>query len=231
MIHLVTSFFNKNKYGNYEEDILKKRNLEYNNCLINNLKNPDIEKLHLFIENDNSLSILNDILESYPSFKNKVEKILFNKQPLYSDFFDYANNKLKDNIVMISNSDIYLESCDNIKLNKFVNEENHVFCLTRHEHDDSKPLIDKYLFSHDSFIFKSPVSNEIIEKSKFYQNIPGSENVIIYLFSKNNYKLLNPCFQFKIKHLHEINVRDYKGERLNKNRKIIPVIWVKPIII
>lgn len=222
MINVVTSFFNKTKCHKYNVNQLNARNDEYNTCLLNNLKNESIEKLHLFIEDEYSLNILNDILETNSHFKNKVTTVLFNKQPLYSDFFEYSNEKLKDKIVMITNSDIYLESSDNDKLNNFVKNEKNIFCLTRHEYDDSKPLIDNFCNSHDSFIFHSPLNVEIIEKSNFYQNILGAENVINYLLGKNNYKLYNPCFQFKIKHLHNSGVRLYDTNRWLNNTNFMP---------
>lgn len=230
MINIITSFFNKIKYGNHNEDLLKQRNEEYNTCLLYNLKNVNIEKLHLFVEDEYSLNILNNILENNFQFKNKVNIILFDKQPLYSDFFKYSNEKLKDKIVMITNSDIYLENSDNDKLINHIKKKKNIFCLTRHEYDDTKRLIDKYMGSHDSFIFQSPLNNQIIEKSNFYQNIPGSENLIIYLLYKNNYKLFNPCFQFKIKHLHKSEVRCYKGQRINNTSymKDFKMIKVNP---
>lgn len=222
MINIVTSFFNKNKCDKYNVDQLNARNYEYNTCLLNNLKNECIEQLHLFIEDEYSLNILNDILETNSHFKNKVTKILFNKQPLYSDFFEYSNENLKDKIVMITNSDIYLECSDNDKLNNFVKNQKNIFCLTRHEYDDSKPLIDNFCNSHDSFIFHSPLNVDIIEKSKFYQNILGAENVINYLLWKNNYKLYNPCFQFKIRHLHNSGVRHYDNNLWLNNNNFMP---------
>jgi hypothetical protein len=218
MINILTSFFNKNKYGNHNKENLEKRNLEYNNTLIFNLQKEYIEKIYLFIEDEYSLSILDDLLEKNNLYKDKVVKILFNKQPMYSDFFLYSNNHLKDKLVMITNSDIYLDSYDNHLIQKYILNKNNVFSLTRHEWDNTKRLIDKYMGSHDSFIFKSPVNKNIIDKSTFYQNIPGSENLIIYLFHINKYTLFNPCFQFKIVHLHASQVRNYKGKRINNQQ-------------
>lgn len=233
MINIVTSFFNKNKYGNYSDDLIKQRNEEYNTCLLYNLKHDNIEKLHLFVEDKHSLNILNNILENNSQFKNKVNIILFNKQPLYSDFFKYSNENLKNKIVMITNSDIYLENSNNDILINYIKKKNNVFCLTRHEYDNNNYLIDKYCCSHDSFIFQSPLNNDIIEKSNFYQNIEGSENLIIFLLFKNNYKLFNPCFQFKIKHLHKSGVRCYKDNRINNTSymKDYKTIWIKPCTI
>ena len=224
MINLITSFFNKNI------EAYTKRNEEYNNALINNLKCEYIEKIHLFIEDEYSEKILDNIINQ-ENIKNKVIKIFFNKQPLYSDFLQYANTNLIDKIIMVSNSDIYLNNCDNGLIKDYIENKNNVFCLTRFEDEINKPLIDNYGGSHDSFIFKSPINTNIIENSNFKQNVWGSENLIMWLFYKNSYKLLNPCYQIKIIHLHKTELRDNDRTRINNTEFMqdYETIWVGPI--
>ena len=164
-INLVTSFYNKRT----DDDILIKRNNEYNSTLIKNLESPYIKKIHLFIEDEYSLSILNNILNNN-GYNNKIIIIMFNKQPMYSDFFNYSFNNLKEEIVMIANSDIYLDKCDNYILDKYILQKNNVFSLPRYENENDKPLIDKYQGSHDVYIFKSPLNNDISTRSNFTQN-------------------------------------------------------------
>jgi hypothetical protein len=209
MINLITSFFNKKT----DKDYLKKRNDEYNLTLIKNLESSFIKKIHLFIEDDYSLSILNNIINN--DYNNKIIKIMFNKQPMYSDFFKYSFDNLKGEIIMIANSDIYLDKCDNYILNKYILEKNNVFSLTRYENENDKPLIDVYEGSHDVFIFKSPLKNDISLRSNFTQNNWGSENLVISLIVKNNYIILNPCFQIKIIHNHDSNYRNEDRIRIN----------------
>ena len=199
MINLITSFFNKNI------ESYKERNEEYNNTLINNLKCDYIEKIHLFLEDAYSEEILDNLINQ-ENIKNKIIKIYYNKQPTYSDFFQYANNNLNNKIIMVSNSDIYLNNYDDELIKYYIENKNNIFCLTRFENEIDKPLIDHYQGSHDSFIFKSPINKNIIDNSNFKQNIWGSENIIIWLFYKNNYKLFNPCNQIKIIHLHKSNL-------------------------
>jgi len=211
MINLITSFFNKKS----DNDILLKRNNEYNITLIKNLESQFIKKIHLFIEDEYSLSILDSIINKNIDYNNKIIKIMHNKQPMYSDFFKYSFDNLKEEIVMISNSDIYLDDCDNNILNKYILEKNNVFCLTRHENENYKPLIDNYIGSHDAFIFKSPLNNDIYIRSTFTQNNWGSENLIISLIGNNGYTLLNPCIQIKIIHNHATEYRNEDRERIN----------------
>lgn len=211
MINLVTSFFNKNT----DNDILIKRNNEYNVTLIKNLESEYIKKIHLFIEDDYSLYILNNIIEKKEEYNNKIIKIIFNKQPMYSDFFKYSFDNLKDELVMISNSDIYLDKCNNDILNKYIIEKNNVFSLTRHENEIDKPLIDNFMGSYDSFIFKSPLKDDIYLRSSFTQNNWGSENLVISLIRNNGYEILNPCHQIKIIHNHSSQYRNDDRIRIN----------------
>lgn len=211
MINLITSFFNKKT----DNDLLIKRNNEYNLTLIKNLESPFIKKIHLFIEDEYSLSILNNIINNNIDYDNKIIKIMFNRQPMYSDFFKYSFDNLKDEVIMISNSDIYLDKCDKNILTKYILEKNNVFSLTRYENENDKPLIDKYEGSHDVFIFKSPLNNNICLRSNFTQNNWGSENLVISLIKKNNYTVLNPCFQIKIIHNHDSQYRNEDRIRIS----------------
>jgi hypothetical protein len=226
MINLVTSFFNKND-SNYNE-----RNKEFITALSNNLSCDYFEKIHLFIDDKYSESILDTIIKKENKV-NKVTKIFLKKQPTYQDFLKYANDNLKNKIVMVSNSDIYLSKCDNNLIEKCICQKNNIFALTRFENENYKPLIDKYQGSHDSFIFKSPINYNIIEQSNFVQNVWGSENVLIWLFHKHNYKILNPCNQIKIIHVHKSDVRPQDRIRINNKEymKDYQTIMVCPITI
>lgn len=215
MIHLITSFFNKKKYNRADDKLSSIRNNEYNECVIKNISSPYIIKLHLFIQDTYSLDILNELIKDLEG-KDKVVKIMFNKQPLISDFFDYSFKNLKGEIVMMSNSDIYLSNCNNKLIKKFIIEDEDVFCLTRHENEVDKSLIvNKKICSHDSYIFKSPINENIINDSKFKQNLKGSDNLLVFLFQKYNKKTYNPCLQIKIIHKHKSDLREHKYHRIN----------------
>lgn len=191
----------------------QKRQNELNICLKKNIYNKYTEKIHLFLDDNISLEYLKKLIINYPiEIKKKINICKINKQPLYSDLFKYAN-KLKNKLCMICNSDIWLYSIlDKTILNKLIT--NTVFSLTRYENDLSHPLIDKYMGSHDSFIFKSPLNPNIIKHLQFKQNTLGSENVVMYELNKHNYKIINCCYSIITVHEHKSNIRNW-GKRIN----------------
>jgi len=141
--------------------------------------------------------------------RNKMQLILFNKQPFYSDYLDLAN-QLKGEICMISNADIWLKSCD-IDLINLLKNENIGFALTRHEHDMSRLKMNSFMGgigSFDSFIFKS--TKLVTSDIDHVQNIPGSEHIFKYFMEKDTkIKFYNPCFNIVIVHEHKSDIRNY----------------------
>ena len=208
MIHLVTSFYQSE---NTDEQHVK-RNIELLNYLKKNIENPLIVKIHLYVDDTNALECIKTL--------DKINIIAVGYQPLYSDLFEYTFNNLKNEICMISNSDIYLHECEMDCLNRL---DDNIFALTRYEHNMTSPLIDNYVGSHDVFIFKSPVSinlNHIMH----VQNVWGSENSVIDSLCNHGYKIYNPCYQIKIVHLHESGLRNEDRIRIPGGNFLFPPI-------
>ena len=96
MIHLITSFYNTP---------FIERNNELVMTLIKNIRSKYIEKIHLFIESDFSEIFVKKLVKEM----NKEEKLKIIKvdtQPLYSDFFEYAN-KLHNKVINYFNINRY----------------------------------------------------------------------------------------------------------------------------
>lgn len=212
MLNIITSF--------YIPINDKKREMELKKTLHRNISNQFIEKIHLFLDNENDLKYIENIghKKNQKNEKNqkteKIKIIQVGKQPLYSDLFSYANN-LKGKICMICNGDIWIHRVQypNFILNTITN--NVILSLTRHEKNFTKPLIDNYYRhgSHDAFIFKSPLKPNMFQFMNFKQNIWGSENRIMAILHKYGYKLINSCLDFIIIHEHDDKIQK---EKLNK---------------
>ncbi len=210
-INLITSFYKSKIFSNGDSI----RNKELEESLFHNINSPVIEKIHLFVDDELALNSLNQIMKQTGT--DKIVIIEVGKKPLYSDLFAYAQNNLVDKICMVSNSDIFMYECDSNILNKFTNERNICYALTRYEYDLTCRLIDKFMGSHDCFIFKSPLVNFDSNTVNHVQHYWGSENIVIYELEKVGIKIFNPCYQIKIVHLHSSGLREENRPRININ--------------
>jgi hypothetical protein len=112
---------------------------------------------------------------------------------------------------MITNADIYLHTVIDELISR-LDKENNVYALTRYEADMSHILIDQMVESYDCYIFNSAFLNRSIleENIQYYQNSLGIETRVVNAFFNNGFNPLNPCYQLKIVHLHNSNLRNYK---------------------
>jgi len=225
MINLITGFFIPKEEERIDELI---------KCLIQNINCPYIKKIHLLIENKDDIDFLKNTIKIT---KNKIQLILWNKQPTYRDYLDMANGLIGE-ICMISNADIWLKQVDRELLEYLYKTPNIGYALTRHESDGSTPMFDSFIRiknggyskicigSFDAFIFKAP--KFITGNINHVQNIPGSEHIFKYFMEKEGkIKFYNPCKDIIIIHEHTSEIRHYKeGDLLfiskSKNKKEHP---------
>jgi len=216
MVHLVTSFYVLEE----KNEKTVKRNQELEDCLRKNLESPLVSGIHLFVDDERALEKVRWMISEFSEKEgdgvkngNKITVIGVQKQPLYSDLFLYACQSLQGKVVMITNSDIYLAECD---LGVLGGISDHVFALTRYEHDFSSPLIEimnqEKWASHDAFLFQSPLKKlalkDFIPKIGHYQNRWGSEDLVIQVLLEYGYQIYNPCYEIKIVHLHASGLRE-----------------------
>jgi hypothetical protein len=233
MVFLVTSFYVLEE----KDELAVKRNQELEKCLRKNLNSPLVSEIHLFVDNERTLEKIHWMIsEGVDGVENgngnKITVIGVRKQPKYSDLFLYACQSLQGKVVMIANSDIYLSECD---LRVLSGISDHVFALTRYEHDFSSPLIEvmkqERWGSHDAFLFQSPlkklVLKDFIPKIGHYQNMWGSEDIVIQVLLEYGYQIYNPCYEIKIVHLHASGLREYVERETIAYTKnfIVPAVY------
>ena len=229
MINIISTFY----VSKYSSNLDSLRTKELETSLINNISSPFVEKIHLFVDDNDSLIRLNELTNN----SDKIVIIAVGIKPKYSNFFNYIINNLNDKICMITNSDIYLFEC-NLNLIDRLKNEKICYALSRYEYDMSCYQIDNYGGSHDCYIFNSKfINGKIINQhTDFYQNFPGIETHIIKNFCDNNFQVFNPCKQVKIVHLHKTQLRNHgqwiglhKCGDWDYHRK--SCWWVPPIIL
>jgi hypothetical protein len=205
MINLITTFY----LSKYNSPLDNERTDELIEALINNLNSDIIEKIHLFIDDNDTFEKLNEI-KSNNINSHKIVSINIKHQPTYHDFFNYILNNLPNNICMISNSDIYLHSYDINLINLLVHEK-YCYALTRYDYEIN--------INHDCFIFNSKYLNNNLD-----QNLLEIEKKIILLFSDLKFKVFNPCKQIKIVNLqNKLNSSNDNNELfIKKNFWYVP---------
>lgn len=204
------------------------RKLELDLCYKDNIKNPSFDKIHVFTNDE------------VPESNEKVVINSYEKRLTYRDYFEYAKNNIpKDDIIVLSNSDMFFDSTitkvSNYDLDK------HVLTLTRwssENHydptDDGHSIINNQFIpfkldycSQDVWVFKNPLKN--IEKSNcdFTLGVLGCDNKIAYAFSEMGYIPLNPSVDILTYHNHATGnaTRTYERVWLPRPYLFVPTVF------
>jgi len=171
----------------------KKRSEEIQYCLQKNIENIHISKIILLCEG---------VLA--PINSGKVEEILVNKRPTFSDFISVANIESEDKIKIIANSDIYFT--ETIQIANYSLKYNEVYCLSRWEYREGNIFIKNNFKGQDSWIFKGGLPSSA---GKFHLGIPGCDNLFAGELKKLGRKILNPSLTIVSIHIHESDLRTY----------------------
>jgi hypothetical protein len=192
----------------YFESQNTERQREYLICLQQNILNPLIEQIHLFISDESKVDI-----QSGKIIINKLEQ-----RPTFFDIIKFCNEKLYGKPCIIANLDIFFDETLNHLLEFDLGDK--LIALTRwdlvKENDNwfmsfyDQPWRNNYttaMFSQDSWIFKSPV--KIDERLNFPMGKPGCDNRISQIFHEMGYDVINPSKKIISKHYHQTNHRTY----------------------
>ena len=177
----------------------EERNNEIITCIKNNVKSNLFNQIILLNEQD-TLDL------------DGITNEITGQRLTYKYAFEYANKHFSDEIIVLTNNDMFFDSTL-LKLENY-NMNNKFLALMRHEIVNNKFSCDiqsrsKHISnSQDSWILKTPI--KVPKESDFHLGIPGCDNYIAYLLSNKGYQVSNPCFDIKSYHLHMTNKRTYK---------------------
>lgn len=175
-IHLITTYYKCKSEA---------RQAEVDECLRRNIEDVEIDRITVLTECN------------IPFIDPKLTIIKVDKRPTFNDCIEF----IKDEITIISNSDIYFE---NANLIKQLNFRDNIFAITRHNMKRGRLVYEGYIGSQDVWIGKGI---KPIENNQFF-GILRCDQIISYELSKQK-KLCNPSKYIKIIHKHEVNERNY----------------------
>lgn len=131
-----------------------------------------------------------------------------NERPTFQDFFDYCNSNFYNEVVILSNADIFFD--ETIRKLKEIDFGLHFVCLSRWEFESSENVYirddEVCSFSQDVWVFKTPTG---INFANFSMGIPRCDGRIAFLSNTFGYKPINPCKTIKCLHRHSSEIRNY----------------------
>lgn len=173
---------------------------EYRACVKRNLKNPFIEKIHVFYENRAGGEAEEFLI--HPRIQIHDFKSPENQGISYGHLIDFASQNLAGKTVIIANTDIYFD-CSLRALERY-DLTNKVLALTRYDCGAYKgwngQLWARHDLSQDSWIFRAPLR-------KFNADIKmgwlGCDNRLAYEMRRGAINVLNPSLTVKTWHIHK----------------------------
>jgi hypothetical protein len=185
--HLITTYYQTS------EEARSKENFE---CLINNISNPLIKKIHLFLQSTEKPDI-------DPS--DKVIFVNHSKRPTFQDFFRYANKLPVSEIKIIANSDIYYNNTL-VKAEEALLKTD-IIALTRWDRrDDGSLHFYNNPKSQDTWIFQKKVPEYI---GQYYIGQHGCDIRLLYELKCNKISYANFSWDIITIHLHQSGLRTY----------------------
>lgn len=182
-----------------------KRHSEFLTCLHENLGNPLIDKVYVFISDMAKLNF----------YHPKLQTVFISKRPTFKDLFEFY--PLKNEICIISCADIIFD--ESIKHLEKLDDKTFA-ALTRWEikfiRDKHRCELYNNAASQDVWAFRTPIKipNDILDQMDFTAGgYWGCDNKIAYLLDKAGYELRNPSKQIKAQHFHSSDYRSVKITR------------------
>ena len=195
------------------------RKLEIDECLVNNLNNPLINEIHLFVEKEYNFSWIQD----NPNY-HKIKLIPTKERLSYKQVFDYSKSLSTNDIIILANSDIYFD--DTLSYINSVDLDNTFLGLTRHEIKGTElELYERPSVSQDVWIWKLPLQIKDIPENKDYfedgiqLGIWGCDNRILKIVSDSGYNIRNIGRNIRCIHNHKNDLRTWTTDPQEVKKK------------
>jgi len=194
------------------------RQRELDRCLLENIANPHIHRVHLLLESDEV---------TLPAQSEKIVRHCVGERLKWNVLFDYVRRFIPaDDVVIAANADIFFdESLATIEAELWHRE---VFALLRYavladgtvELFGTNPYNPMFhpniLFgaSQDAWIFRAPLPPIDPDCDFFIGGVPLCDSKINWIFQVSGVEVFNPCLNYRALHLHAFtSPRGYKDSK------------------
>lgn len=201
-VHLLTSHYS---------DAHPARQQEILTTLEQNLANPHIGKVHLF---DETNTVGSDARIQRVGPAENAPRVT------YRDFFNYANTYLRNEIVIIANTDIFFD--DSLATLVEYDLKDRLLCLSRwDEQPGEAPVFFDHPDSQDAWIFRSPIREF---ECDWPLGVPACDNRLAYEAARVGIRLANPSLSIRARHIHTSRVRNYTPkQKVAGNCRSVPI--------
>ena len=220
MINIIVQYYRVN-YPNIDKEVINKRQHEIDYCFINNITNYYVDKVHFLYEKKEDLDYLFKRLSSCKK-NSKLITVDISKRINYQDVFRYAKtydetHNINDNIWIYLHGNMKVNhGLEKLKSSKLLNSKciftlaSHTFecnnrfkCLCNRQYKTEKGI---YTPTCDGLIFKSNITDEVINKLDHIVHCLGAENRLIFILRQHGYDVVSPNKLVKCVHVHLVKI-------------------------
>lgn len=194
-----------NLFVSYFKDSNPRRQAELDECLRRNLDNPQIDRVF----------ILSEAPDTFDS--PKITRIPCPSRPTFQTYFDAINARSGlaelGEVNILANSDIVFEE-RGLALVCGLDLHQRCLALARWEqwaNGSITPNPGWLEGTQDAWIFRGRIRR--VEDADFCLGKPNCDHSIVERLRGAGYELFNPCFDVRILHRHDSNVRHYHYDR------------------
>ena len=197
------------------------RQVEIDQCLMQNLRNPLVSKVHVLTEEAFDLHYFREFSESLWGF-SKLFQVVLGRRLTFQAAFEYASRNLRGELVALANADIYFDQSLSRLADARLDFANHVLALLRWDvlPDASlqwRPRMD----SQDAWIFRSPLPPL---ECDFPLGLLQADNRIVQVMIDAGMRVSNPSLAIKAHHLQLSQQRDYtEQDTVTGKLKLLPI--------
>jgi len=182
----------------YYHDPDPHRRGEFLECLKRNAANDWIDEVRVFIEDATAP-------ETISTDQRKVTLIPLRRRVTFRFLFDYANQHLKRQTVVIANADIFFDETLR-RLNGY-DLRGKLLCLSRWDvQADGSTVFFEHPSSQDAWIFQAPIPEMTCD---FHLGLPACDNSLAWEAEQAGLEISNPARTLHANHLHVTGIHRY----------------------
>jgi hypothetical protein len=181
----------------------EQRAIEFKECVLRNVDNENFTELIIFFKDKEQLP---NFWERYDYLKHDKIKVLHtNGRKTFKMLFDYANQHLAGQPVIIANGDIYFDQNSNIERAREISKDE-LWTITRYNyHSESGEWRlegdgNDLFGSHDVWVFQAPMKE--FERHLFI-GAYGCDSYLSQKAIEAGVTVLNPCKSIITRHNHQ----------------------------